>query len=1138
MRSKQRSRPVIEQLEERLVPSTYYLAPGGSDANSGTSLQAAWGSLQKASNTVLAGDTVLIADGSYAVGAGVSLYQRAGTAAAPITFRAIHRLAATFNLQSVPSVTPGWQIQSSPYVVVDGLAFAMPGNVANTQRAGINVLHSDHVTIENSKFTGCTWGVLTSHSDYTQLLSNEASGSPDQHGLYVSNSSHYPTVRGNVVHDNGGSGLHFNGDANSAGGDGLIVGAVIDGNVSYNNGLNGGGQGINADGLQGSTISNNIVWGNQGQGISLYQTDAAAGPSGDVLVNNTISAPAGQGAPIRVQFSTGLNYAFNNVLINNDGGGVCVRLEDGVDASDWRSDYNIFVTADSTTGAVVNNVVNNYQDLPTWRSASGQDGHSQANYLGSTHQPAYDAAALFVNVSGNDYHLRAGSAAIGAGAASFGGHAAPATDAGGTPRPQGGGYDIGAYEYSSGTPAPTLTSPSSGYTSTNTSLTVSGTGTAGDAVQLYDSGNALSGATATVAGNGTFGITVTLAVGAHSLTATQTVNGASSAASNAVAVTIDPLAPALTSPSSGYTSTNTSLSVGGTGTAGDSVQLYDSGNALSGATATVAGNGTFTITVSLAVGAHSLTATQALNGATSVASNAVAVTITTSGPVAPALTSPSSGYTSTNTSLTVGGTGTAGDAVQLYDGGSALGGATGTVAGNGTFSITVSLAVGAHSLTATQSLNSATSAASNAVAVTIDPTAPALTSPSSGYTSTNTSLTVGGTGTAGDSVQLYDGGSALGGATATVAGNGTFTITVTLAVGTHSLTATQALNGATSAASNAVVVIVVTTPTAGVSGPAAGVRGQTLTYTLAASESGQPAGAVYTYTIDWNGNGTADQTVTGPSGTAVSHVWTDSSSCTVRVTATDSGGGTSAPATASLAITAAAVLPDPFAPGQTALFVGGTTGNDTITLRPADTQGGVKVVINGAGQGTFHPSGHIVVFGQAGNDVIREVSTKISGQVVYISVPAVLNAGNGDDTLDARGSTANNVLIGGPGNDVLYGGRGRDLLIGGLGADTLHGNGGGDILIGGPTDFDANPRALAAIMAEWGRTDVDYNTRVSHLRGLSSGGLNGSYDLTAATVHNDGAADALYGGPGLDWFLYSAGDTLYNQQAGEIATAV
>ena len=79
-------------------------------------------------------------------------------------------------------------------------------------------------------------------------------------------------------------------------------------------------------------------------------------------------------------------------------------------------------------------------------------------------------------------------------------------------------------------------------------------------------------------------------------------------------------------------------------------------------------------------------------------------------------------------------------------------------------------------------------------------------------------------------------------------------------------------------------------------------------------------------------------------------------------------------------------------------------------------------------------------------------------------------------------------------------------------------------------------------MAEWGRTDVGYATRVGRLNGSLGGGLNGPYRLNASTVHDDNAADLLYGGAGMDWFFAhlsgSNADRVNGQTSGEVVTNV
>jgi hypothetical protein len=309
--------------------------------------------------------------------------------------------------------------------------------------------------------------------------------------------------------------------------------------------------------------------------------------------------------------------------------------------------------------------------------------------------------------------------------------------------------------------------------------------------------------------------------------------------------------------------------------------------------------------------------------------------------------------------------------------------------------------------------------------------------------------------------------------------------------------------------------LTIQTPTTSITGPTIGVPGQPLTYNF--TVNGPTQGIVFT--INYGDGTTLTSRAGGPSIT-LDHVYHTTNTFTIQVTAKDSNGVVSQRATQSVKISTVAMETDPTDPSKTALFVGGTTGADTITIKPADTSGTLNVKIGTISFGNFTPTDHIVVYGQAGDDIIKLQSAVISGKTVYVTAPAFLFGDAGNDTIDASGSSANNVLEGGAGNDTLRGGTGRDLLIGGLGADILRGGGGGaDILIDGTTDYDGNLSALNAIMAEWGRTDADYNTRVNHLSGTLSGGQSGATLLTASTVHDDTAIDTLYVKAGSDWFF-------------------
>lgn len=375
-------------------------------------------------------------------------------------------------------------------------------------------------------------------------------------------------------------------------------------------------------------------------------------------------------------------------------------------------------------------------------------------------------------------------------------------------------------------------------------------------------------------------------------------------------------------------------------------------------------------------------------------------------------------------------------------------------------------------------------------------------------------------------------------------------------------------------------------PTATLAGPAIGLLSQSLGFTLGATAPGFPSDTIFSFAIDWNGDGTADQTVSGASGTVVNHAYSTAGSHTVAIFAADPNFNTSLPATAIVQVLAvsANIQTDPADATKLALFVDGSAAGESIVLSPS-AGNGVAVSIDGTAFGQFAAPdgaalGHVIVNAGGGNDVVTlsgglNIPSILAGgdgddmlSAAGSTAAATLNGGSGNDTLSAAnsaamatliggdgndtlstaGSTAVAILIGGAGNDSLTGGSDRDLLVGGLGSDTLNGNGDDDILIGGATDYDANDVALLAIMAEWDRAGVSYSTRVSHLLGggkgkNAGGGLNGSYFLNSMTVHDDASIDTLTGGSGTDWFFARTKttmgkDTITDSVRGETVTQI
>ena len=92
-------------------------------------------------------------------------------------------------------------------------------------------------------------------------------------------------------------------------------------------------------------------------------------------------------------------------------------------------------------------------------------------------------------------------------------------------------------------------------------------------------------------------------------------------------------------------------------------------------------------------------------------------------------------------------------------------------------------------------------------------------------------------------------------------------------------------------------------------------------------------------------------TFAGTTPVLVTHTYTLTGSYVVQVTATDEYGNVSVVATQTIKVVPVAVEADPFHPGETALFVGGTSGNDTVSF--ATSGRNIAVTLNSVSERTF-----------------------------------------------------------------------------------------------------------------------------------------------------------------------------------------
>jgi hypothetical protein len=145
---------------------------------------------------------------------------------------------------------------------------------------------------------------------------------------------------------------------------------------------------------------------------------------------------------------------------------------------------------------------------------------------------------------------------------------------------------------------------------------------------------------------------------------------------------------------------------------------------------------------------------------------------------------------------------------------------------------------------------------------------------------------------------------------------------------------------------------------------------------------------------------------------------------------------------------------------------------------------------------------------------------------------------------DVTGGNGNNLIVGSGAPGVFIGGAGRNILISGAGGGTLDASGssGDNILIAGTTDYDTSLTALDAIFAEWTRTDLKpTNSYRIRFGDLSTGIMvNGqTIVLNSTTVHADSLPTTLKGSTQTDpttgkrahnWFFDDADtdDTIFN----------
>lgn len=286
-----------------------------------------------------------------------------------------------------------------------------------------------------------------------QIVSNTAgSGSWDSGGgLYFTQCD--ITVANNLIQGNSSS--YYGGGAY------IFLNSVhlLNNDIKSNTaGRNGAGLYLNGVSalIQGNLILGNIAGGGVGAsyGGGVMIDYGRPTVTGNRIVGNAAGNNAGLGLATNDYYTV-----TNNFIVHNGSGGIRLweNTRHGLIAHNTIAfnggEGGIRLTRDYITPTIVNNIVvfNTYGITATIRAAGMLDyndvwGNVIQDYeLPGALQPGphdIHADPLFVNATGNDYHLRPGSPCINAGT-----NAGVPTDIDGDPRPVGPHPDIGADEY-------------------------------------------------------------------------------------------------------------------------------------------------------------------------------------------------------------------------------------------------------------------------------------------------------------------------------------------------------------------------------------------------------------------------------------------------------------------------------------------------------------------------------------------------------------------------------------------------------------------------------------------------------------------------------------------------------------------
>lgn len=411
-----------------------------SDTNPGTQ-ELPWLTIQHAEESLVAGDTVYIKAGTYNERI---IPQNSGNPGNYITFAAYSGDVVTVDGDGL-SLPVDWgglfDISDKSYIKISGLRIINAGPDDNN--VGILVDNSSHIIIEkNYTYNTVSSGIGVWESDNIIIDSNEvvlACNDGEQECITVAITNTFE-IRNNHIHDsgpgtNGGEGI----DAK----DGSSNGKIYNNHVHHINRL-----GIYVDAWDKHThdidVFQNIVHDCSGDGLCVVSE--AGGLLENVTIYNNISYKnrwcgftfGHYGEPVSSRPLKNIKVINNTFYNNGEGdwpGGIYIESQNGENIVIRNNicSQNLMFQMQAEEGVPLQNFSIDHNLIDGYRG-----------YEGEIYGDAYiEGDARFVNPSSANFHLQQNSPAIDNGSSVD----APGVDFDGNSRPQGDGYDMGAFEY-------------------------------------------------------------------------------------------------------------------------------------------------------------------------------------------------------------------------------------------------------------------------------------------------------------------------------------------------------------------------------------------------------------------------------------------------------------------------------------------------------------------------------------------------------------------------------------------------------------------------------------------------------------------------------------------------------------------